>query len=298
MAGSEAANTVEACELRALGDPIVAFSSSHSGSRFLARILSKSGVFIGAHLNGDSEDSLDVFRLLDYVARVHLPDLRCATQGGDPELVPLAREVFAAHLQGWTPGTPWGWKLCEVGQILPVIHWLFPNARYIHLIRDGRDVALSPFLAPKNPPWRQLYFGTDRVTSCHALPLTQRAYRRKAYLFNAARWVNGVTLGRAHGLMAGYRYLEVRYEDLVGNFEQTVATIARFIGMSLPDQVLASLAAQASKSRIGKWRNLPARELEELHYVLEPTLSCFGYGTEQAPVRRPRLSALQRLLWS
>ena len=44
--------------------------------------------------------------------------------------------------------------------MLPVISRLFPDARYIHLIRNGRDVAFSPFVAPKERYWRKIYFGT------------------------------------------------------------------------------------------------------------------------------------------
>jgi len=34
------------------------------------------------------------------------------------------------------PGARRGWKLCETGHALPVISRLFPEARFLHLIRD------------------------------------------------------------------------------------------------------------------------------------------------------------------
>ena len=37
------------------------------------------------------------------------------------------------------------------------------EARYIHLIRDGRDVAFSDHHAPDKAFWRKVYFNTDRI---------------------------------------------------------------------------------------------------------------------------------------
>ena len=126
----------------------------------------------------------------------------------------------------WPPSTPtWptdrraalGLEAARDHHVMPVMARLFPEARCIHLVRDGRDVAFSPFLAPKAPFWRKIYFNDDRIYSWRGHPMTQRAYREHGHLFNAARWVNSVTLGRAHGAMLGERYLEVRYEALVAD---------------------------------------------------------------------------------
>ena len=143
------------------------YCAAHSGSGFLARVLADFGVFIGSNRNGQ-EDSLDLYKLLEYSVGAHFPDYARLMHEGDPALAPLVRQVFRDHLSGWTPGTRWGWKLPETGYMLPIIDQLFPTARYIHLIRDGRDVALSPFIAPNTPFWRKMYFGTDDITAWQA----------------------------------------------------------------------------------------------------------------------------------
>jgi hypothetical protein len=56
----------------------------------------------------------------------------------------LISETLDAHLAGYQQGTAWGWKLCETTLILPLLAALFPTGRYIHLVRDGRDVATNP----------------------------------------------------------------------------------------------------------------------------------------------------------
>jgi hypothetical protein len=62
----------------------------------------------------------------------------------------LVREVMRRHLEGFDAGAarPWGWKLCETTYAVPVIDFLFPGAKFIHLIRDGRDVAFCDHHAP------------------------------------------------------------------------------------------------------------------------------------------------------
>ena len=63
----------------------------------------------------------------------------------------------------------WGDKSPEYVQDLDVVGELFPDAKYIHLIRDGRDVALSVmsrYWGPKNiytaaTEWKQAIEAVD-----------------------------------------------------------------------------------------------------------------------------------------
>ena len=128
-------------------------------------MLKRLGVFMGSNLN-DSEDSLDVFDLVRYLVERHAPDfsdLFCVRRPGAAAAGGAGR--LRAHLADRPAGQRWGWKLPETSHVLPVMSRLFPEARCIHLVRDGRDVAFSPFLAPKAPFWRKIYFNDDRITS-------------------------------------------------------------------------------------------------------------------------------------
>lgn len=80
---------------------------------------------------------------------------------------------------------------------------LFPEARFIHLIRDGRDVALG---------YQAADFGPDRVGEL------------------ALHWRLRVARGRRAGQALGpERYREVHYEDLVASSEHLVRELCDFI---------------------------------------------------------------------
>lgn len=268
--------------LAPLGPPVIVFNASHSGSRLLALMLGRLGVFMGSNLN-DSEDSLDLFDLVKYLVEAHAPDYSRLFAEGDPTLTARVEAAIGSHLANRAPSQPWGWKLCETGHALPVISRLFPSARCIHLLRDGRDVAFSPFVAPKARFWRKIYFNDDQIDSWRGLRMTQRAYRAHGHLFNAARWVNSVTLGRTHGAMLGERYLEMRYEQLVADPQGELARLAEFLGMPPVGFDAGEVRAQS----VGKWRRQRPRQIAEAMAVLEPTLGAFGYGDDHrsAPTR-------------
>jgi Sulfotransferase family len=82
---------------------------------------------------------------------------------------------------------------------------LFPEARFAHIIRDGRDVALS---------YLDVSFGPETVEAA------------------ALHWRRMVERGRRAGARLGsHRYVEVRYEDLLSDPEGTVRFLCRFIGL-------------------------------------------------------------------
>jgi hypothetical protein len=83
---------------------------------------------------------------------------------------------------------------------------MFPDAKFIHIIRDGRDVAMS-YLAREE--WGPATMG-------------------EAALY----WRSRVGRGRAAGRHLGAdRYREVRYEDMVEDPEETTQILCRFLGL-------------------------------------------------------------------
>jgi hypothetical protein len=96
---------------------------------------------------------------------------------------------------------------------IPAIKRQIPQALFIHVIRDGRDVALAldkkQFIRPF--PW-------------------DREYR---LLVSGLHWLWKVQTGRRYGCGAGSDYVEIRFEDLVLDPRGTLTQISEFIGQDL-----------------------------------------------------------------
>jgi len=109
--------------------------------------------------------------------------------------------------------TRWGDKTPMYMQHLGLLERLFPDALSVHLIRDGRDAALSFLAMPEGI-----------VTETWAHP-------RSAADF-ACQWRTEVAAARRLGERAGERYLEVRYEDLVAAPERELRRICDLAGLA------------------------------------------------------------------
>jgi sulfotransferase family protein len=106
---------------------------------------------------------------------------------------------------------------------IPLLDRLFPWVKFVHLIRDGRDVALS--LKERVPPNR----GPRRFTLWDEEPLAVCA------LF----WERTITRGRhdGEGFAAG-RYLELRYEALVSRPRETLTAALSFLELPFSEESL------------------------------------------------------------
>jgi hypothetical protein len=99
---------------------------------------------------------------------------------------------------------------------LPVLAGLFEEARFVHLLRDGRDVALA--LMEVEWARKQAPRGIETM---------------------AEFWRVNVEMGRAAGRhLPADRYLEVRYERLVADPEGSLRQVCAFLDLAYEPQML------------------------------------------------------------
>jgi hypothetical protein len=111
-----------------------------------------------------------------------------------------ARAFYAAYAE--SVGKPrWGDKTPVYLKSMLAIQKALPEARFIHIIRDGRDVAVSVL---------GLLFGPDSVDEA------------------ARRWKRKVLRAREHASRLRH-YREVRYEDLVAAPEPTLRSVCEYL---------------------------------------------------------------------
>ncbi len=123
----------------------------------------------------------------------------------------------------------WAEKTPKNVQNIAAVFKCFPQARFIHVIRDGRDVACSLRTHPKYRKQRGEWVETGiRVAMDQC----------------AARWVRDVRAGLRH--RDDPRYLEVRYEDLVNQTRATMEKLLEFVGEPWDERVLQHTTVDSS----------------------------------------------------
>ena len=106
----------------------------------------------------------------------------------------------------------------------PVLEELFPQAKFIHIVRDGRDCLVSN------------WFHNLRVNRGDAMRLygTVGAFVDEF----AAAWASQVTAGLRFGATRPDRCLTVHYEDLCQAPTETMGRVFRFLGVDADDVVV------------------------------------------------------------
>ncbi len=146
----------------------------------------------------------------------------------------------------------------------------FPEARFLHIVRDGRDVALSHETMP---------YGAGNTLEC------------------AEHWTQRIHANLKMGSMLhADRYHVIRYEDLVTKTEETLREICRFAGLSYSESMLSymtmvedkipsdkrwlwpALAKRPDPAKAFRWKNNMSRPKRLVfESVAAPMLRRLGY---------------------
>jgi len=164
----------------------------------------------------------------------------------------------------------------------------FSGAKFIHLIRDGRDVASSK---------RKLgWSGTNDND-----PMKQLIWAAKG-------WEYAVNRGRSAGAKPATRYLELRYEDLLTNMDEALNKINLFLHTDITiaqvqqcrvgalgknNSAFANDGAVISRDALQRWKSdLSPVEVAAINIAIGKALSTLGY---EAPTLSTALDLTTRL---
>ena len=184
--------------------------------------------------------------------------VRSIRAGGHPAraIGAMSRRLFDAHARldnknAWVNKTPANL------QILPELTQAFGSQlRFIHILRDPRDVACS---------------------------VVERPWGPSAHSQVAPWWASKITRGLEFARSKRIPYVEVRFEDLVSRPEPTLNRLFEFVG-ALP-RAEEAIARQSQgrmpfdASRVGRWRSdFPPAEREAFYRSCGELMKSVGYS--------------------
>jgi len=153
---------------------------------------------------------------------------------------------------------------------LDVVHALWPEARIVHLIRDGRDV----YLSMKNRP-------------LHLDPVALGGWSEDLVSTAALWWEFNVQQGRdARRFFGSELYCEVRFESLVTSPGEVCTTLCMFLGLPYSQKMAKfyekrkrKRASDPSRRGLRDWRSqMQSKDIEMFEAVAGNTLEDLGYS--------------------
>lgn len=171
-----------------------------------------------------------------------------------------------------------GQKTPRLVRHLPLLAQHFPDARFVHVVRDARAVVSS---------------------------LVRSDVHRSTAYHGALRWRMDVSLGLAYGRANPRRTHLVRYEELVREPDRRVAEIVEFLGLppaeaseplGVPgdeysefyDRIHENLGRPPTPDFIDRWRDdLTERQAGVVEHLAGDLMEGLGYEREFTPVAPP-----------
>jgi Sulfotransferase family len=190
---------------------------------------------------------------------IPIPDIRVASSYADAVRMVYAAYAASANKPRYADKTP------AYVLHIPLIAQIFPESCFLHIIRDGRDTALSLVQWPSGP---------DSLQEA------------------ALRWRRYVVAGRLAGARLVERYMEVRYEELIDDPESTLRAVCAYLRLDYapamldyPDRI-GSFKPHASADdhlrhrpmRTRGWRDeMTLEDVATFHRLAGDTLVALGY---------------------
>ena len=169
----------------------------------------------------------------------------------------------------------WGDKTPQNTYFIKHIFPVYPNAKYVFIVRDGRDVVNSLV---------KMMHANKKYQSCSEHQLFQRATELWNKSINVYDWLQ----------QKGANLLLIKYEDFTFNPDKTINEIASFLnielgslqetekGKSMGVQNMShhqNLSKPISTSSIGKWKKeLSQGQISYVQSLIEENLNRFNYS--------------------
>ena len=248
--------------------PVVLMGRGHSGTRVLAFACAHLGMQLGVSeglATGDADDRAFTDSVKELGVRVlgatHPSELRAR------DLRAFQRAVRGYYERLGSPRGLWGWKFPETYLVAPLVARTFPRARYLHLVRDGRDIAFKEHLTdnPRRKLGRQILARRDALD----LPRFLQAAHSWSYQVDA--------FDAFRRTIAPEQVLDLRFEELCQKPEATVERLCRFLEIPFTEACRSYLRDHVDPGKVAQYREHDPDEIRQVERAIGNTLQRYGY---------------------
>lgn len=269
--------------------PIAVGALGGSGTRVVAEILMQAGVYLGNNLN-DAHDNLTFTCLLkrpDWYMnsqrkdRVQHLELFGKLMKGEKLTIEERVLYSKAYFSNWNytlknkikapfkrnkdqEYVAWGWKEPNTHHYIKELNEVFPNARYVHVLRNGLDMAFSGNVQQLKNFGKN--YDIPYPSSTAEVPVAQLEYWLRANL-------HAISLARN---TFKDRFYLLKFEDLCSQPENIIRDLLKFLNLTVSEEKkkhLLTLPKLPSSSGRYKQADLSIFSVEQLQNVKE-----FGYA--------------------
>ena len=152
-------------------------------------------------------------------------------------------------------------KLPRLSRTVLLLNRVFPDADFIHIIRDGKAVALSNEHKFKRSPWGS--------------PAALR--------WSAEYWNEIIFHLQGAGETIGDRFTVIKYESLCKDVRGVVSSIMKSTELREAEHILEALPATLSITNERQYERCSPESMRLLNDVLRPALTQYGYSLFEIP---------------
>ena len=247
--------------------PFPIFCRGHSGGRIAAEAYIRNGINMGnVHIKKKDTNSLGMNNPL--IRKIILNSFEYENQNLIMKKYYqslMKKSISKFHKTEITSDSAFGWKIGMTTFTMPVVFDIFPNAKVLHIIRDGRDVMLSRLNARiellNDPMNKVMVFGDKNISSYKGKEINKETIEKYRNELEMMHWVTSVKYG-IQGRKYEGRYLEIRYEDMCRKPVETFTEVFSFLDIPFLESTKEWLIANVRTDRIGKWRKLSDEEMK------------------------------------
>ena len=216
---------------------VTVIGRGHSGTRLISHTLYASGMYMGRLINASGDKMppqalYDACRVMAKYVKWNgdlswdFDDLH--TMDIDPEFIHLVETYLQDVLPPRSRYENYGWKLPETTLVYPWIVRMFPDAKYIHWVRDPRDCILSGHKTDDLRDFDIQYPHTDDIRERRAIS-----------------WLYQYEIMKSTPVPK--HCITVRFEDAITNQDETFARVESFLGFPLGKVIVRP-------DSVGRWK--------------------------------------------